>query len=745
MSLDEEMAGALATFFTESRELLQDMEDGLLGLEKNDDQAETINAIFRAAHTIKGSAGLFGMNHIVRFTHVLESVLDLLRNGEIPVNSELISALFPCRDHISALIDAVAAGHSEENEQQRGIGDRLMARLQVFLQQADIISDNDVATPVETAGNWVTGPLDETQSSGPRVLDAGNWHLSLRFGSECFKNGMDPLSFIHYLSKMGEITHLETVIDFLPGLADADAESCFLGFEINIKTEADKAALDNIFEFVREDSVIVIFPLPGKFDELMNTIKSLPMDEERIGEILVKSGTITQRELQEGLTLQDVGHDPAERQTPIGQILVGEKMLPVPLLNAALEKQQQGKDFRAQEKQSIRVDADRLDRLIDLVGELVIAGAGANLQSSRFKDAALSESTSEVMRLVEEVRDSSLQLRMVAIGNTFNRFQRVVRDVSLELGKDISLVITGGETEVDKSVIEKIGDPLMHLVRNAMDHGIEAASVRIAKGKPARGVLSLNAYHESGIIVIEVSDDGGGLNRERILAKAIEKGLIQSGDILSDQEVYALIFEPGFSTADEVSNLSGRGVGMDVVKRNVVGLRGTIDIQSQPGSGSKIRIRLPLTLAIIDGFLVEVGESSFVIPLVHVIECVEMPRKNISVPEHTGADFMDLRGEVLPFIRLRKLFDVAGPKVRRENVVVVGCNGVKAGLVVDRLLGEFQTVIKPLGALFNHVQGIGGSTILGSGEVALILGVPALIQHYGHYSNEQLYKKGQLA
>lgn len=366
------------------------------------------------------------------------------------------------------------------------------------------------------------------------------------------------------------------------------------------------------------------------------------------------------------------------------------------------------------------------------MGELVIAGAGANLRASKANDIALSEATSEVMRLVEEVRDSALQLRMVPIGTTFSRFQRVVRDVSIELGKDIMLEISGGDTEVDKSVVDKIGDPLMHLVRNSMDHGIESAAIRVARGKPAQGTLRLNAYHESGSIVIEVSDDGGGLNRDKILAKAIEKGLIADGTGLSDKEIYALIFEPGFSTADQVSNLSGRGVGMDVVKRNVTSLRGSIEIDSEPGIGATMRIRMPLTLAIIDGFLVGVGKSSFVIPLDQVVECVELPK------ECEEQDYMDLRGEVLPFIRLRKMFEIDGVEPRRQNVVVISSGANKTGLVVDRLMGEFQTVIKPLGKLFGHLQGIGGSTILGSGEVALILSVASMTQHYSRMEQKRL-------
>lgn len=502
-----------------------------------------------------------------------------------------------------------------------------------------------------------------------------------------------------------------------------DPETSYLGFEIVLNSDADKATIESVFDFVREGSYIHILPLENRIPYYVELIESLGEENAQLGELLLKSGVITQRELQEGLNAQQAQiPQPSAR---IGEILVDQQVVQQPLVNAALEKQQQIKDNKARENQSIRVDAERLDKLIDLIGELVISSAAASLRGMQSADVVLQEANASVISLVEEVRDSALQLRMVPIGTTFNRFQRVVRDISKELGKDIKLVIGGADTEVDKSVVEKIGDPLMHLVRNAMDHGIERAEQRLENGKPAQGTLSLNAYHSSGNIVIEVSDDGGGLNRDKILAKAIERGLVQAGAALSDQEIFALIFEPGFSTADQISNLSGRGVGMDVVKRNIAELRGVIDIDSVPGRGTTLKIQLPLTLAIIDGFLAGVGDASYVIPLDRVVECVELP-----VDDHR--DYMELRGEVLPFIRLRQLFRKTGPTAKRQNVIVVEHLGFKAGLVVDRLLGELQTVIKPLGKLFSHVQGVGGSTILGSGEVALIIDVPTLIRQQEH-------------
>ncbi len=710
MSFDADMRDALQTFTVECLELLQDMEDGLLGLEEDEDPKERINAIFRAAHTIKGSSGLFGLDHIVAFTHVVESVLDKLRDGKLSVSAELIAALLPCRDHIVLLIQSVINGQTEADPDTSADGKLLLAQLQPFLHNE-----------AQNTGTAVSEVQDKIESMGGGVIDSGNWHLFLQFGENSLRDGMDPLSFIRYLTKLGEIVDLTTFSHAMPAAQEMDPEASYLGFEIILKSDASKESIESVFEFVREYSHIHILPLENRIPYYVELIQSLGEDNAQLGALLLKSGVITQRELDDALKAQQMQAQSEIPAARIGEILVDQKVVQQPLVNAALEKQQQIKDNKTKENQSIRVDADRLDKLIDLIGELVISTAAVSLRAKVIGDAGLQETNAGVISLVEEVRDSALQLRMVPIGTTFSRFQRVVRDVSRELGKDIRLVITGAETEVDKSVVEKIGDPLMHLVRNAMDHGIERAELRAQRGKPAHGTLRLNAYHSSGNIVIEVSDDGGGLDRDRILAKAIERGLIQPNAPLSDQEVYALIFEPGFSTAEQVSNLSGRGVGMDVVKRNITELRGTIHIESQPEQGTTLRINLPLTLAIIDGFLVGVGDASYVIPLDRVVECVELPVDD-------DRDYMELRGEVLPFIRLRQLFNKTGPASRRQNVIVVEHLDLKAGLVVDKLMGELQTVIKPLGKLFGHVQGVGGSTILGSGEVALIIDVPTLLR-----------------
>jgi two-component system chemotaxis sensor kinase CheA len=709
MSLD--LSEALQTFFAESRGLLQEMEEALLRLEDSPGDTEAVNAVFRAAHTIKGSSGLFGLDDIVAFTHKAENVLDRVRNNELPLTEELIGLLLACRDHIERLVD-IASDNAEMDRDTREQGEALAARL------GQCMGESAASLPVETAS-----PLE---SVGGGQMAGDVWHISVRFGQDVLRNGMDPLSFIRYLATLGEIRHLATLDDALPAAAGMDPECCYLGFEISLRSDADKARIESVFEFVRDDCQLHILAPGSRVADFVKLISALPEDKIRLGEILVACGAVTQRELDESLAIQECESARHENVQPLGEILVERQIVQPELVDAALTKQKEVRHRQTQEARFIRVHADKLDELINLVGELVIAGAGATLLAQRQGDGAMQEATTLMSRLVEEIRDGALRLRMVPIGETFSRFQRVVRDVSKELGKDIELVVTGAETELDKSVVEKIGDPLTHLVRNSMDHGIESAEVRAARGKPVKGKLRLNAYHDSGSIVIEVGDDGGGLNKDKILKKAIERGIVGPNQNLSDREIYNLIFEAGFSTADQVSNLSGRGVGMDVVRRNIEALRGMVELDSTLGEGTTVRIRLPLTLAIIDGFLVGVGDAAYVVPLEMVLECVELSDADRQALAHRA--YINLRGEVLPFVRLHDHFEVAGKGSRRENIVVVQFGGHKAGLVVDQLMGEFQTVIKPLGKMFSRVKGISGSTILGTGEVALILDVPSLIQ-----------------
>lgn len=706
---------ALQTYIAEARELLEEMESALLTLENDPDNSELIGAIFRAAHTIKGSAGLFGLQPIVSFTHIVEDLLDQVRNQQLAITTTLIKDLLESRDHIELLVRLVA-------EQGAVLGDdeqTLDSQLRLNLARHQAVSQ--IRLP-ECTPSAESDPVSKEEG---HVSATSLWHISLRFGPDVLRNGMDPTSFLRYLGTMGTLCTIETLHDALPNWEHFDPESCYLGYELDIDTQADKSALSDVFEFVHDDCRISILPPHSKIAEYINLINALPEDSDMLGQLLVKTGALTAGELALGLQTQ---HDSMQiNSSKLGEILIAQGAVNEVVVDAALKKQNQSKENKTKEGRYVRVHADKLDDLINLVGELVVASSGASLLAQRSRDSQLQEANSTIAMLVEEIRDGALRLRMVPIGDTFNRFQRVVRDVSHELNKDIALVITGGDTELDKSVVEKIGDPLMHLVRNAMDHGIESAGQRLAAGKPAVGTMTLNAYHDSGSIVIEIKDDGAGLNKARILQKAQERGLVTANAVLTDQEIYQLIFEPGFSTAEAITNLSGRGVGMDVVKRNITALRGSVELDSKPGQGTRVQIRLPLTLAIIDGFLVRVSTTHYVIPLDMVIECVELTQSALA--DTQGRNYLNLRGEVLPFVRLQHYFDVDGARGRRENIVVVSHGGKKSGLVVDELLGEFQTVIKPLGKLFQRLRGISGSTILGGGEVALILDIPSLIQH----------------
>lgn len=711
---------AKISYLNESNELLDEMESALLNLENDPDNEEMINAIFRAAHTIKGTGGIFGFDDVERFTHVVENVLDSVRNGEIGIDSNMTAVLLSSSDHMRMLVE-----HAVNNEQQTSDetdkGQELLNELNAYINSPDTkLAEQEQEESTKT----------ETIEKGNIVANE-NWHISVRFNRDVIRNGMDPLSFLRYLRKDGEILHVGTLFDKEITLDSMDPEECYVGLEIVYKSDCNKEYIEKAFEFVKDDCSLYVLPPMTYIQNYVDLIEGLPENEQRIGEMLVEIGALTRAELDEAIAIQiehqagRMAGDTDIPKTRIGDIIVDNGMAHKEVVEAAADKQTQVRTKQVSNK-TFRVDAMKLDELVNLVGEMVIAGAGSNLIAQRLADDDLIESMSVMSRLVEEIRDSALRLRMVQIGETFNRFQRVVHDVGKELKKDIKLEINGAETELDKTVVEKIGDPLMHLVRNAMDHGIEPETVRLSSNKSGQGTLQLNAYHDSGSIVIEVIDDGGGLDRKVILGKAMEKGIVGSGQNLSDQEVFRLIFEPGFSTAAAITNLSGRGVGMDVVRRNIESLRGTVDIESELGVGTKVTIRLPLTLAIIDGFLVSVSKSSYVIPLDMIFECVELTEEERELASRQN--YINLRGEVLPLLRLRDHFQIGNEEGVRENIVVVQCAGVKAGLVVDELIGEFQTVIKPLGKIFQGLKGISGSTILGTGEVAVILDVPGLVQ-----------------
>lgn len=682
MNLDE----GLQAFVTEAGELLAEMEAGLLKLGEPAAREEAVNAIFRAAHTIKGTAGLFALDYIVLFTHAVESVLEEVRNGALPLDEELVALLLKCADQIAAMVRDVERGG------QGDFGERCgpqLAALHAYLAPTPGLPDVLPGSPLAPAP------------------EAGRWLVSLEFGRDVFRQGMDPAAFIAYLERLGDIVALATVAEGLPPPELMDPQSCYLGFEIVLQTRASADEISKVFEFLHDECTLRLQPPGSRSEDYQRLADTLPLHGAALAQVLQASGL--------GTVTPAVPAAGALAQPPALQ------GLPAALAGAGAVASQPMTPGRGGESRTIRVDADRLGQLINLVGELIIASARTQMLAGRFKDAALHDSSCALGELVEQVRDSALQLRMVKIGATFNRFQRVVHDVAREIGKDIRLVLGGEDVELDKTMVERIGEPLTHLVRNAIDHGIEAAELRRQRGKPLQGTVSLNAYHDSGSIVIEVGDDGGGLQRDRIIACAVERGLLDPEHKPADSELFALVFEPGFSTAGQVTSLSGRGVGMDVVKRHIEALRGSIAIESEAGRGTTVRVRLPLTLAIMDCMLVTVGASRFAIPLGTIEECVEYERDG-------QRGFVDLRGEVLPTVPLRALFRLPGSAPRRESVLVVHHAGQRAGLVVDSLQGQCQAVIKPLSPVFSGIACLSGSTVLGSGDVALILDVPAMLK-----------------
>ncbi|WP_306482271.1 chemotaxis protein CheA [Limnobacter sp.] len=648
MSTDIDLDSIKSVFFAEAYQLLADVENLILQLEKNPEDLELLNAAFRAIHTIKGSAGVFGFANITHFVHDLETVLDRVRNQELQFDSALGNLVLACCDQVHTLVESLERGVDAADLDQQCVAKQagLTGQLKAYLLD-------------EPAGAVSTG--------------TSQWQIQVELGVDTFRDGFDPYSIFNYLAKSGKFKSMEPQLQHIPKLGEFDPESCFLGFKAIYETEQSEAEILDAFEFLPDECKVSV----------TSAAVAAPVTEEK--------NTVSEqvRELKT-----------AARKAPV---------------KAATS--------------TIRVQSDKLDALINLVGELVIANAGTVEQARQSQSFALLEATCAVGALIEEIRDGALGLRMVEIGECFQRFQRVVRDTAQSLGKEVDLIIQGEETELDKSVVEKISDPLMHLVRNAMDHGLETPDERLGAGKQDKAKLTLNAYHDGGHIVIEVSDNGRGLVHEKIRTKAIEKGIVSATQSLSESDINMLIFAPGFSTAAAVTDISGRGVGMDVVKRNIEALRGTVNVRSKEGVGTTFEIRLPLTLAIIDGFQIAVGNSVYVIPLAYVRECVELTGQG------GGSDAVDLsydlRGEYLPCIRLRKVFGETSDKPKRENIIVVSHGGLKVGIVADRLLGESQTVIKPLGGLFEGNPAVSGGTIMGNGEVALIVDIPKLISEVG--------------
>ena len=703
------IAAALPAFMSEAAEQTEAIETLLLELEEHPDDRDLLDSLFRCAHTVKGSAGIFGLNKVVEFTHHVETLLDQMREGVIRLGPQLSTLLLQCNDQIKFLV-ATAADDDADTPEQKEERDDLVVRLRMLTETA-------ADPPAGAAGN----PAQETAAP-----QATLWSISARFGTEVFRNGMDPLSIARYLAGLGTVRAMHCSIEDVPSLADLNPETCHLSFAMELESDATREQIVGAFSFVADDCELDVSAPETPVQKLARQIDEMP-ETPRLGDLLVAVGAVSQDKLSQVLsTQQQTPGMPAAPKARLGELLETQAGVAPEVVEAALGKQQKLRETSTgEEGRYIRVQADRLDAVINLLGELVIASAGATLLARAIRDAGLLEANLYMNSLIEEIRNGTLGLRMVPVGETFNRFRRVVRDTASSLGKEVNFEIEGGDAELDKSMVEKIADPLMHLVRNSLDHGLEPPQERLAAGKQAAGRLVLSARHETGAILIRIEDDGRGINRDRVLQRAWNRGLVEPGVTPSDDAINMLIFEPGFSTAEQVTNLSGRGVGMDVVRRNIEALRGTLKLNSVPGQGLQVDIRLPLTLAIIDGFLVGVGRSKFVLPLESVVEVIEAGGRDLQV-DATGRHCLELRGAVLPVVRLRTLYAIESTHTERVSVVVVNSQRGQYGIEVEVLMGQQQTVIKPLGRLFKTLRGISGSSILGSGEVALILDVGSL-------------------
>ncbi len=666
-------------FFEESYEGLDAMEQGLLDMDMVDPDAEVINTIFRAAHSMKGGAGTFGFTQVAEFTHVLETLLDQIRSGQRAMSQDIQNLLLKSVDCIRQLLQDLQAGSDPDLDEST----------ELKAQFEEILSGE---SPASSATEETPPPSDDSNGG------QGGWLVRFIPELTLLQTGNEPARMFRQLADLSD-NQMQTTLDTsrLPIFTSLNPEECYLIWEIRIEKAIGKAAIEEVFEWVTDDAEIIITPLD------------------------VQATAVTPAVEETEAVTPEVQSEPTPKPEEAPKPVVAEKAAKQPA--------------KQQESSSIRVSIDKVDSLINMVGELVITQSmlgqlGQNFDITRVQ--RLQEGLAQLEHNTRELQESVMKIRMMPISFVFSRFPRLVRDVSISLDKKIELVMSGENTELDKTVMEKIGDPMVHLIRNSIDHGIEMPADRVAAGKPETGTVILNAYHQSGNIVIEIKDDGAGLNTDRILQKATEKGLVAEGANLTQEQIFDLIFQPGFSTADVVSDLSGRGVGMDVVRRNIAALNGSIEVSSERGRGSRFVIRLPLTLAILDGQLVKVGEEIYIFPLVSIVESIQLDDRSINnVGGHS--DVLQLRDEYVPIVQLDDVFNIEKEKRALDEsiIVVVETDGEKIGVVVDELMGQQQVVIKSLEENYKRVDGISGATILGDGTVALIVDISGLSKMSG--------------
>ena len=697
----EEFNKLVEVFKEETSELLSELEASLLELEKEPSNEDAISAIFRAFHSIKGSGGMFGFDNISRFTHEIETVYDLVRSGKIIPDKPLIDLTLASCDVIREM-----TGSPEMKLDNRA--------LQILASYRQYLTNLPDSGPGPKKGmSFQEGVLaDDLTASPSRQV---TYRIRFKPHPAIFATGTNPVLLLKELRGLGECLIIAHT-DAIPELEEMDPELCYTFWDIILTTGRGINAIKDVFIFVENEAELSVDIVDDSESPLDFT------DYKKLGEILVEKKDITQEELQSALREKKL----------LGEVLLDKGIVRPETLQAALTEQEHVRHVRENRLRTevisnIRVSSEKLDKLVNLVGELVTVQARLSQTAAYKDDPQLDSIAEEVERLTTELRDNTMNIRMLPIGTTFSKFRRLVRDLSRELCKEVEMTTDGAQTELDKTVIERLNDPLVHLIRNCLDHGIELPEVREAEGKPRKGSVHLSAVHSGPSVLIQVRDDGEGLDKKAILSKAVEKGLITQGEELSEQEVYSLIFSPGFSTASNVTSVSGRGVGLDVVKRAVDSLRGSISIDSSKGVGTTITLSLPLTLAIIEGLLVKLGEECFVLPLSAVEECVELLQSEVS--ETRGRHIVNVRGRIVPYVRLREQFAVNGPRPAIEQIVIVNHEGHQVGFVVDHVVGEHQTVIKNLGRIYRNVEGISGATILGDGTVALIMDIAKSVKH----------------
>ena len=698
--MDKDQLGQ--AFREEALELLSELETLLIELEKTPGDAEIVSSIFRAFHTLKGSGAMCGFDEMSQFTHHVETIYNLVRNKKITADKRLIDLTLASCDLIHRMID------SPSSDQKVPVG-----------RGAEILS---------SFAKLVKGGAGTEQADGHTGLQAPYGDISgrsekqvtyrIRFcpGPDIFSNGTNPLLLLNELRRMGK-AEVIACTDAIPELRDIDPEKCYTFWDIILTTGAGISAVRDVFIFVEHDSEVKI----DVIDDGESHFEA--EDHSTLGEILVEKGELKKEDLEKVL----------REKKRIGELLVKEGLVKPISIEAALTEQEQLKQIRENRQKiesmmNIRVSSRKLDKLMNLVGELVTVQARLSQTSSNKSDPELDSIAEEVNRLTGELRETAMDIRMTPIGKTFSTFKRLVRDLSIELGKEVELIATGSETEMDKTVMEKLNDPLVHIIRNSIDHGIELPGERERNGKQRKGTVHLSAMHSGGQVLITIEDDGAGIDLAVVRAKALETGLISPDAELSKKEIFSLIFTPGFTTAAKVTKVSGRGVGMDVVRRTIGALGGTVEIESRKGTGTTIILKLPLTLAIIEGLLVKVGREYFILPLSAVEECVELTA--VDIAKAHGRHITNVRSHMVPYIRLREKFIVEGNAPEREQIVIITSEGQRIGFVVDSVVGEHQTVIKSLGTLFRNVEGLSGATILGDGTVALIIDIAKLVKMF---------------